>query len=97
MVTDEILEEFKERMHISHDEDKNLKRILSSSTAYIKRKCGAFDLSGELDTDLMAKELVFERARYAYNDALEYFDINFLSDINSLSLELLEGEEDASV
>ena len=97
MVTEEVLAEFKERMHISHDEDKNLKRILSSSFVHIKSKCGKFDLSGKLDTDLMGKELVFERARYAYNDALEYFDINFLSDINSLSFELLEDDDDATI
>lgn len=84
-------------MHISHNEDDNLKRLLSSSFAYIKSKCGKFDLSGEEDTDLIAKELVFERARYAYNDALEYFDINFLSDINSLSLELLKDDDYAAI
>lgn len=98
MVTETIVQEFKERMHIFHSgEDDNLKRKLSSSFAYIKSKCGKFDLSGELDSDLMGKELVFERARYAYNDALEYFDTNFLSDINSLSFELLEDEDDATI
>ncbi|MGM8215172.1 phage gp6-like head-tail connector protein [Bacillaceae bacterium W0354] len=93
MITDEILKEFKERMHISHSsEDSNLKQLLSSSFVDIKSKCGVFDLEGDKDTDLRGKELVFERARYAYNDALEYFNDNFLSDINSLALSLLSDE-----
>lgn len=95
---DELLVEFKERMHISHNEDRNLKQLLSSSIAYIRRKCGEFDLERKKETDISAKELVFERTRYAYNDALEYFEDNFLSEINSLSIEMLpEDDDDATV
>lgn len=98
MVTDELLKQFKDRMHISHDsEDSNLKQLLSFSISYLKSKCGKFDLAGDKDTDKRAKELVFERTRYAYNDAIEFFEDNFLSEINSLALDLLEDEEDASV
>lgn len=94
MVTPELLTEFKERMHISHNEDNNLKQLLSFSISYIRSKCGDFDIEGDSDTDIQAKELVFERTRYAYNDAVEYFEDNFLSEINSLSLDiaLKEGE-----
>lgn len=95
MVTQTIIEEYKERMHISHDEDDNLKRLLTSSVAYVKSKCGMFKIEGESDFDIRAKELVFERARYSYNDAVEFFEDNFLSEINSLSLDIvLAGEED---
>lgn len=80
-------------MHISHDEDDNLKRLLSFSVAYVKSKCGAFDIEGKTDNDIQAKELIFERTRYAYNDAVEFFEDNFLSEIISLSLELA-GDED---
>lgn len=95
MVTPQLLEEFKERMHITHgSEDNNLKRLLSFSIAAIKDSCGDFDIYGETELDQRAKELVFERARYAYNDALEFFDDNFLSQINSLGLSIAfkEGE-----
>lgn len=95
MVTPQLLEEFKERMHITHgSEDNNLKRLLSFSIAAIKDSCGDFDIYGEMELDQRAKELVFERARYAYNDALEFFDDNFLSQINSLGLSIAfkEGE-----
>jgi len=100
MITNEILQEFRERMHISHNsEDSNLHRLLSSSYADIKAKCGNFDITGNTENDLRGKELVFERARYAYNDALEYFDNNFLSQLNSFALSLLpeEDDENASV
>lgn len=96
MVTLELIKEFKERMHISHSsEDDNLKRLLSFSIVDLLDKCGQF----ELDKDERAKELVFERTRYAYNDALEYFNDNFLNQINSLglSIALREGDPDASV
>lgn len=94
MVTPELIETFKDRMHISHNEDDNLKQLLSFSISYIRSKCGEFNIEGDSDTDIQAKELVFERTRYAYNDAVEYFEDNFLSEINSLSLDiaLKEGE-----
>ncbi|NMH72783.1 hypothetical protein HF078_06845 [Bacillus sp. RO2] len=96
-VTDQLIQEFKERMHISHDEDNNLKRLLSFSIAYVKSKVKNIDI----ETNLQAKELVFERTRYAYNDALEYFENNFISQINSLILEAalkeMEASEDATI
>lgn len=77
-------------MHIFHDgEDSNLKQLLSFSVAYVESKIGDFDL----EENLKAKELVFERTRYAYNDALEYFEDNFLSEIIFLSLEMA-GDDD---
>jgi len=95
-ITTDQLEQFKQRMHITHSaEDDNLKRLLSFSVASLHSSCGEFDM----ETNETAKELVFERARYSYNDAIEYFEDNFLSEINSLSFDLLpdEVEEDAEV
>jgi hypothetical protein len=101
-ITAELLQEFKERMHFTHNgEDNNLKRLLSFSIEDITEKCGAFDI----EANKRAKELVFERTRYAYNDALEYFDKNFQSQINSLGFSIAmadsgtseEGETDATV
>ncbi|WP_112182738.1 phage gp6-like head-tail connector protein [Paraliobacillus zengyii] len=81
-------------MHISHSgEDDNLKRLLSFSYAYVESKCGAFELQGETTIDIRAMELVLERTRYAYNDAVEYFEDNFLSDINSLGIDMIFAEE----
>lgn len=91
MVTEDLLDEFKERMRITHSsEDNNLKRLLSFSIAYVESKCGNFDITD----NLQAKELVFERTRYAYNDAVEFFEDNFLSEITSLGLELAGDTDD---
>lgn len=98
-ITTEILAEFKERMRLSDDEDDNLTRILSASEKALIRACG----SHHINADETFKELVFERSRYVYNDALEYFNANFSSEINSLSISKAleeiesEGEADATV
>lgn len=84
MITPDILQQFKDRMHITHDaEDSNLQELLSFSVAYVEDKCGAFDFENK-----QAKELVFERTRFAYNDALEYFEDSFSSEIHSLGFQL---------
>ena len=89
-VTPELIQEFKDSLHISHgSEDSNLKRMLSSSISYVRTRCGSFSLTSEEENDLLAKELVMERSRYAYNDSLEFFEQNFLSMIQGLSLSLL--------
>jgi len=85
MITDDILKEFKDRMHISHGiEDERLKETLSASLADIQEKCGEFSIT----ENKRGKELVFERSRYAYNDSVEFFEDNFLSQLISLSFEL---------
>ncbi|MGC4375923.1 phage gp6-like head-tail connector protein [Fictibacillus sp. Mic-4] len=81
-------------MHISHSsEDDNLKRLLSFSIADLQEKCGPFNV----EENERAKELVFERTRYVYNDALEYFDNNFLSQMTSLGISLMQEDDDATV
>ncbi|EOO19532.1 MULTISPECIES: hypothetical protein [Bacillus cereus group] len=83
VISNEILQQFKDRMHLGDEEDDNLKRILSTSNKALLRVCGNYDLNNDEEF----KELVFERSRYVYNDALEYFDKNFLSQINSLGID----------
>lgn len=83
-ITTEVLEEFKIRMKLDgNDEDLNLTRILLSSVEDLLIKCGPLY---EIENSNNFKELVFERSRYVYNDALEYFDTNFLSQITNLAL-----------
>ena len=77
-----LLGTFKERMKIFHDaEDGNLSRMLVSSEKAILDLTGAFDLS-----DSRTEELVLERARYLYNDQVEFFFTNFQGEILELSL-----------
>lgn len=95
-ITEELLAEFKERMKLSDEEDDNLTRILDASERDLFEICGRRDIK----TDAVYKELVFERSRYAYNDALEYFDRNFQHRINKLAVESAMQEtsdDDATV
>ncbi|MEK5390208.1 hypothetical protein NSQ59_07460 [Margalitia sp. FSL K6-0131] len=98
-ITDDILKEFKERMHLGDEEDDNLRRILSASIVALNKACGDY----KIDTDEDFKELVFERSRYVYNDALEFFTTNFITEINNLRLGkaleeiVLEVDSDAAI
>jgi hypothetical protein len=96
VITPEILQEFKERMKLGDEEDENLKGILEMSYDDLREICGDYDM-----TNKRFKELVFERSRYVYNDALEYFHQNFLTQINNLNigkaLEEIEDDADATV
>lgn len=99
MISEEFLKRFKDRMIISHEsEDDRLKDLLSSSYVYVSSRCGEFSLEGNKDTDIRGQELVLERSRYAFNDAVEYFENNFLSDITALGIDMaypLESDTDA--
>ncbi|MFL0489225.1 MULTISPECIES: hypothetical protein [Bacillus] len=82
VISDVILQQFKDRMHLGDEEDDNLRRILFASNEALIRVCGSYDIN----KDETFKELVFERSRYVYNDALEYFTKNFLTEINSFGI-----------
>lgn len=84
-----LLAAFKERMRIFHNgEDTNLSRMLESSESAILSLVGSKD-----STDSRVRELILERARYAYNDQVEFFYGNFQGDLMALSLENYKLEE----
>ncbi|EOP36190.1 hypothetical protein [Bacillus cereus] len=83
VISNEILQQFKDRMRLGDDEDDNLRRILFASNKALIKDCGSY----EMNEDETFKELVFERSRYVYNDALEYFTENFLTEINSFGIQ----------
>ena len=84
-----LLDPFKERMRIFHSgEDANLSRMLESSQMVITRLVG----SGNIH-DRQIRELILERARYVYNDQVEFFYENFKADILALSLDKIEMED----
>lgn len=85
-----LLDEFKSRNHIFHDsEDESLNNILVKSQQAIKRMTGTDDL-----TNIQVAELVLERSRYVYNDALEYFEDNFQSMILGVSFDAQPKDEE---
>ncbi|WP_242238138.1 hypothetical protein [Bacillus cereus group sp. BfR-BA-01316] len=83
IISDQILQQFKDRMRLGDEEDDNLRRILFASNKALIKDCGSYDIN----EDETFKELVFERSRYVYNDALEYFSENFLTEINSFGIQ----------
>lgn len=90
-ISDDILDEVKQRLHILDDEaDENLKRMLSASVAKLINTCGDFDIY----ENEQAKELVFERVRYIYNDVLEHFETNFARAITDLQMHLFLERSD---
>ena len=84
-----LLKAFKERMRIFHSgEDNNLSRMLESSESAILSLVGSNDSANP-----RVRELILERARYAYNDQVEFFYGNFQGDLMALSLENYKPEE----
>ena len=82
-ITQEILMQFKNRMRLGDDEDENLLRILKASHQALFIICGRRNIN----EDEVYKELVFNRSRYEYNDAIEYFNKHFQNEINTLGIE----------
>lgn len=83
-ITDEHVKAYKEDFNIYHSyEDKKIKRLLQSSYKAIKRQCGDFNI----DDSETGAELVFNRARYAYHDSIEFFNENFISLITDFAIE----------
>lgn len=92
VITQKILEQFKFRMRLGDDEDENINRILKASHDDLQRICGNYDIA----TDEVFKELVFERSRYVYNDVLEHFYENFLTQLNNLNIAKAMESSDTS-
>lgn len=85
------LEEIKEKLHISPDEnDDNLKREIEFAHAEIQGRTGIFPL-----TNKRGRGLVYEYVRFLYNGQGEYFNTAYASSLSSFSWELYEVEDDA--
>ena len=68
------------------DEDNNLLSLVDRGKAVLN------DLTGtelDFDTEGLARSLLFDYVRYAYNNASEYFEENFQQEI--LRLQLMTG------
>lgn len=90
---EEYLTLFKQRLKIFHNaEDDLLLFYLEASKQDIFNKVGETDLS----KNKSVLELIFDRARYSYNDSSEYFDDNFSTEIMNASIFNLEGETDGN-
>lgn len=78
------LKSFKQRMRINtedSDELANLTKMLTASYTSILRLVGVSDA-----TDSEVEELIYERSRYTYNDALDEFKENYKENIRDVFL-----------
>ncbi|WNN67390.1 hypothetical protein [Lactococcus lactis] len=81
---DAHLKSFKQRMRINTedpDELANLTKMLIASYTSILRLVGVIDA-----TDPEVEELIYERSRYTYNDALDEFKENYAQNIRDVFL-----------
>ncbi|ACK90417.1 Gp6 protein [Bacillus cereus AH820] len=80
-----LLEDVKSRLRITwNDEDKQLIKTIERGKAYLQKLCSTSFSFGEED---QVKQLLIERCRYEYNNALEDFEKNFRGELQRLILE----------
>ena len=80
-----MLDEIKEYLKVlDEDEDNYLNSLILQGEAYLNNLAGV-KLNFNLNTS--AKTLLKDYCRYAYNNATEFFETNFNSDILRLQLE----------
>lgn len=83
-INETVINQFKERIKLDGEfENDNLNDILTRSISVLLIQVGA---GYSIEEHPQFKELVFERARYVYNDAIEYFNDNFQSEITLLQM-----------
>lgn len=82
-----MLDEVKGYLKVTwDDEDEDIARLIAQGEAALEELAGA-----ELDfqAEGLARSLLFDNVRYAYNNASEYFEDNFAKQI--LRLQLMTG------
>ena len=87
-----ILEELKARLRITEDLDL-LSPIINKGIAKINNIVGA-DIN--YDKDEEAREILLEYGRYAYNNAGEYFETNFSTELIRLQIKYLRLQNDTN-
>ena len=78
-----------DELNANVNDDNRLTILLSRSMAYLDGQMGVVV---DYVNDLVARELLFNRVRYDYNSALEYWNDNFHGEL--LALQLKYGVED---
>lgn len=94
-----LLDEVKEEIKVTwDDEDARLQRMIERAKAYLNDLAGA---KLNFEEEGVPKDLLLARCRYVYNNAAEYFEENFHSEIVRLQYQvgiqemLKAGDDDA--
>ncbi|MCQ6531146.1 head-tail connector protein [Bacillus mycoides] len=76
---DMLLQDVKSRLRITwDDEDAQLIKTIERGKAYLQNLCGT---SFSFEQEDQVKQLLIERCRYEYNNALEDFEKNFRGEL----------------
>jgi len=78
-----MLDELKEYLREDDNED-ILKNLLKTGQQYLNKLAG---IELDYESNILAKTLLLDYCRYSYNNATEYFLVNFREDILRLQLE----------
>lgn len=88
----DLLDDVKEALAITWDEEDNhIVKLIGSSVYYINDLVGA---ELDLTVNLTARELVINRIRYEYNNALDQFEDNFEKPLSRLILHVALKERE---
>ncbi|MDA2567511.1 hypothetical protein PDQ34_26765 [Bacillus cereus] len=86
--------EIKQALAITwNEEDREIKRLAERSVYALNDLVG---VELDLEKDLSARELVIERCRYAYNNAVDEFEKNFKPELSRLILRVAIQERKKS-
>lgn len=85
-----MLEELKYHLKITwNEEDTELEKLLNRGKKALER---IFGLKINYEENEDVKELLFNWCRYSRNNAIEYFQGNFLNEINTIAFSLAVEE-----
>lgn len=88
----DLLDEVKEALAITwNEEDSNIIKLIDRSVYYINDLVG---VELDLKVNLSARELVINRIRYEYNNALDQFETNFEQPLSRLILHVALKERE---
>jgi len=88
----DLLDDVKEALAITWDEeDNNILKLIDRSIYYINDLVG---VELDLKVNLSARELVINRIRYEYNNALDQFETNFEKPLSRLILHVALKERE---
>lgn len=90
----DLLDDVKHALAITWtEEDNNIIKLIDRSVYYINDLVGAVL---DLKVNLVARELVINRIRYEYNNALDQFETNFEQPLSRLTFQVALDERKVS-
>jgi len=87
-LADDLLVEIKDRLQVTWEDDgtdRQLSRLITRGQAYMNEMCGT---TFAFENGSPERELMMERCRYDWNNALDEFEDNFKKELSRLILQV---------